>query len=345
LAKAVSAAPTQKANPATGQAAPITLSALQQSTDQLPLSFEINQGQTDPQVQFLARGSGYDLFLTGTVATLQLSQPQGSVETTDDSDPRHLGLPQAIGAPNAAAPQTSSLRMQFAGANTAAQAVGLDKLPGTVNYLIGNDPSQWHTDIATYARVEYQNLYPGIDLVYYGNHGQVEYDWQVSAGANPGLIHLAFQGAEQVTLDPHGNLLLSQAGGTVTVQAPVLYQTIGDVRQAVAGRFVLNGDNQVSLAVGKYDTSKPLVIDPVLSYSTYLSGSVGSSLGFGIAVDSCGSAYATGYTTSASFPILNGVQNTFKGTMDAFVTKFAPDGSSVAYSTVHLPEMFAFLAA
>src|SRR5262249_4266209 len=141
------------------------------------------------------------------------------------------------------------------------------------NYLIGNDPTQWHTDVASYSKVKYRAAYPGIDLVYYGNQRQLEYDYVVAPGADPGAIHLAFDGTQRVTLDGDGNLVLHTAGGDVVEHAPVVYQELGGIRQAVGGQYMLGNDGQVGFAVGAYDHSRPLVIDPVLSYSTYLGGS------------------------------------------------------------------------
>ena len=233
---------------------------LAQAYGQLPLSFEANQGQTDPQVDFLSRGSGYALFLTPTEAVLSLQTPTAPGATADQA------APDAV------------LSMQLVGASATPQVVGLDQLPGTSNYFIGNDPSQWHTDIPNYAQVEEQSVYPGVDLVYYGNQQQLEYNFTVAPGADPGVIRMAFTGAQSATLDAQGNLVLQTAGGPVVEQAPVLYQEAGGVRQAVSGQYVLEGNGQVGFAVGSYDPSQPLVIDPILSYSTYLGGSAAMAM-------------------------------------------------------------------
>src|SRR5262249_5590233 len=187
-------------------------------------------------------------------------------------------------------------------ANPTPQLAGLDRLPGTSNYLLGNDPSRWHTDIPNYARVEARGVYPGVDLVYYGNQRQLEYDFTVAPGADPGAIRLAFPGAESATLDAEGDLVLETAGGAVVQHAPVLYQEADGVRQAVSGQFVVAGDGQVGFAVGSYDRGRPLVIDPTLAYSTYLGGSgdesyAGIVVDAGIAVDKADDAYVTGTTT------------------------------------------------
>jgi hypothetical protein len=287
---------------------------LAQAYGQLPLSFEANQGQTDAQVSFLARGSGYALFLTPAEAVLSLRKP---TQPGTDADPAASG---------------TVLRMQLVGASTAPRLVGQGLLSGTSNYLLGNDPSQWHTGIADYARVEARGVYPGVDLVYYGNQRQLEYDFTVAPGADPGAITLAFPGAESATLDDQGNLVLQMAGGAVVEQAPVLYQEGNGIREAVSGHYVLAGDGQVGFAVGSYDRSRPLVIDPILSYSTYLGGSF-DDIGYGIAVDSAGNAYVTGYTESANFPTANPRQSANGGGRDAFVAKLNAAGSVLAYST------------
>ena len=225
---------------------------------QLPLSFVANQGQTDAQVNFTARGSGYTLYLTPGEAVLDLQKP---------------------GKPGVVAPG-DALHMQLVGANPAPAVVGLDQQAATTNYLIGNDPGQWHTQLANYGKVQYQGVYPGIDLVYYGNQRQLEYDFIVAPGANPNAIALSFQGAESMTLDSHGDLVLHTATGDVLEHAPVIYQEIADVRHEVTGNYLLDGSGQVRFQVGVYETTRPLVIDPLyaLVYSTYLGGS-GSDYG------------------------------------------------------------------
>src|SRR5262245_4136881 len=183
---------------------------------QLPLSFEVNHGQTAAQVDYLARGSGYTLFLSPTQAVLGLTQGAGGKSGGSAEDVLRLGL---------------------VGANPAASVSGLDQLPGVSNYFIGNDPSKWLTNVPNYGRVEYQNVYPGVNLVYYGNQGQLEYDFVLAPGANVGAIRLSVQGTQGVSLDAEGDLLLHTAGGDVVEHAPVVYQDVGGKRQSVAGRF------------------------------------------------------------------------------------------------------------
>jgi hypothetical protein len=288
---------------------------------QLPLSFEINQGQTAPQVNFLAHGSGYGLFLTPSEAVLSLksaASPAGNSPGT---------------ATAAATTSGDVLRMQFVGANPDAQATGLDKLAGVTNYLIGNDPSQWHTGVANYGQVEYQNLYAGVSLTYYGNQRQLEYDFTVAAGADPSQIGFHIAGAESVSLDAHGNLVLHTSGGDVFEHAPVIYQQTPAGRQAIDGHYTLSGDGRVGFSIGNYDRSQTLVIDPILSYSTYLGGS-GLDQANAIAVDAQGEAFVAGGTSSTNFPTaLGALQSSSSGNGDAFVAKLNAAGSGLVYST------------
>jgi hypothetical protein len=286
----------------------------------VPLSFEANQGQTDAQVRFLSHGSGYALFLTPTESVLSLQKQ-----------------PAAGAAP--AAPAV--LTMALAGADPAAQVVGLNELSGKINYLRGNDPSLWHSDIPTYAQVESRQVYAGIDMVYHGNGQQLEYDFTVAPGANPGAIALDFQGQDSTKLDGQGNLVLHTAGGDIVEDAPVLYQDVGGARRAVSGGYVFRGANKVGFQVGAYDHSLPLVIDPVLAYSTYLGGFEGR--GNAIAVDGKGNAFITGSVKSVhsfndlagtlDFPVKDPLQATFDhggaNSTDAFVTKLDPTGQLV----------------
>ncbi|HQU44811.1 MAG TPA: SBBP repeat-containing protein, partial [Pirellulales bacterium] len=246
---------------------------------QIPMSFEPNVGQTAAQVNYLSHGDGYSLFLMPNEAVLGLTQT-----TTDAS-----GKP----APG----NSATLTMQIVGASASAQPTGLDLQASKSNYLIGNDASQWHTNVANYGRVQYRDVYSGIGLVYYGNQRQLEYDFSVAPGADPRAIDLAFSGATNVSVDADGSLVLATASGKVVEHAPQVYQQTAAGRQAVSAHYEIRSDGSVGISVGSYDATQPLVIDPVLSYSTYLGGSSGDE-GFGIAVDGSGDAYVTGYTGS-----------------------------------------------
>ncbi|HTT61854.1 MAG TPA: hypothetical protein VMG35_08435, partial [Bryobacteraceae bacterium] len=207
-----------------------------------PLSFEPNQGQADSTVQFLSRGSGFALFLAPGEVVLNLERQQ----------------------PAAAVP----LRMSLIGANTKATGAGLAPQAGVVSYFIGNDPTKWRAGIPTYGQVKYAQIYPGVDLAFYGNQRQLEYDFVVAPGADPSRIAWRIEGA-RAGVDAEGNLVLNAPNGPAVFKKPVLYQTNGDQRTAVEGSFAAAG-NRVGFQVGSYDHSRALVIDPVLSYASYL---------------------------------------------------------------------------
>jgi Beta-propeller repeat len=293
---------------------------------QLPLSFEANQGQTDGQVQFLARGQGYTLFLTAREAVFTFSSPAAPGQPPTGRVPKTR---EGQDTPNAG---RTVVRMQLLGANPTPQVVGLEELPGKVNYVRGNDPQQWLTHMPTYAKVHYTAVYPGVDLVYYGHSRQLEYDFLVAPGADPTAITLGFAGVDRVDVDAQGDLVLTTASGPLRFQKPVIYQQEDGRRHAIAGGYVRKGLHQVGFHVAAYDLARPLVIDPVLSYATYLGGS-GGEAGSGIAVDAKGHAYVTGQTFSSDFPTVHPLQPTFGGDIDAFVAKLTADGAALVYAT------------
>ena len=283
----------------------------------LPLSFEANRGQTDNRVDFLSRGSGYTLFLIPTEAVLALRKPAasevGKVESNGDTE-------EAV------------LRMKLVGANPSPRVSGLEELPGRSNYFIGNDPAKWRTNVPHYAKVQYKDVYPGVNLVYYGNQRQLEYDLIVAPGANPEAIQLAFEGEDKLEIDAQGDLVLHTGGEEVRLHKPLVYQEVEGVRREIAGSYVLNGGRQVGFQVAAYDAGKPLIIDPVLSYSTYLGGR-GDDSGWGIAVDASANAYVTGSTGSADFPTASPFQAALGRGTDAFLTKLNAAGTALVYST------------
>ncbi len=313
----------------------------------LPLSFEPNRGQTDARVKFLSRGHGYTLFLTGDEAFLALQRTEDKSKIKNHKAKiKNEGLENRnsktkietrqsqIGKPKSKIKLAPAvLRMKLVGANPAPQVEGLDELPGKSNYFRGNDPSKWRSNVSQYAKVRYRNVYPGVDVVYYGNQGQVEHDFIVAPGADPSAIRLGFEGAEKLSIDAQGALVLASKEGEVHLQKPVIYQEVEGVRKEIRGGYRLKGSNQVGFELGEYDSAKPLIIDPALVYSTYLGGSNGE-IGKGIAVDAAGNAYVTGRTSSTDFPTTPGAfQTTFGGFDDAFVTKLNPEGSELVYST------------
>jgi uncharacterized glyoxalase superfamily protein PhnB len=298
-----------KAAPASGIKASKPLSVTERFR-QFPLSFEPNRRQTSPEVKFLTRGEGYILFLTNHDAVFSLGKA---------SQPK------------------SVLRMSLLGANEKPNFTALEQLPGKSNYLIGNNPELWHTGIPNYRKVAEHGIYPGIDLVYYGTQSQLEYDFVVAPGANPGKIQIAFQGAKNIHTDADGDLVLSVAGSAdLRLHKPVAYQQIGTEKQLVAANFVLKGNDRVEFGVGNYDPSLPLIVDPILSYSTYLGGS-NIDGGNAIAVAPDNTAFIAGGTFSTDFPTANPLQPNHGGPddfdQDAFVAKISADGSKLVYST------------
>src|ERR1700722_6885205 len=288
---------------------------------QMPLTFAANQGQISPQVQFLSRGKGYTAFLTAGELVLSL-RPTDSATTA--------GIAAAPTTKNTKQVQNTTLQFRLVGAAQTPLAVGEDPQPGKVNYFIGNDPEKWHTNVQTYAKVRYRNVYPGIDLVYYGSHRQLEYDFAISPGADPSRIQFEIKGAKQIHLDSQGDLVLQTTNGTLHFQSPVVYQESNGLRVPVLGAYVMNDSTHIAFRVAQYDSSKPLVIDPVLVYSTYVGGS-GNDLPVGIAVDNTGSVYIAGYTDSVDFP-LAALGSLPTGADHVFVAKLDPSGSTLVYA-------------
>src|ERR1700677_4567130 len=292
---------------------------------QLPLAFEPNQGQIDSRVKFLARGSGYSLYLSGNEAVLTLSKPVSQTQF----QPRAKGHPQI--QPALLPPDV--LRISLTGGNTGRTFEGMQTLPGVSNYFIGQDPSQWHTNISQYAKVQAQEVYPGVDMVYYGHEGHLEYDFLVKPGADPNSIHIKYDGADSAVVNAQGDLELTMGGRKVTFRSPTIYQDNNGQKNSVVGHYGIEADGGVHFEVKDYDKSKPLVIDPELDYSTYLGGSTQHDA-YGIAVDGSGDAYVVGVTNSLNFPLTAGAYMTsFSGTEIGLVSEFNPTGTALLYST------------
>jgi hypothetical protein len=289
----------------------------------LPLAFEENVGQVDPQVKYMARGSGYRLFLTDHDATL-------SLDPRSPKTPRHTGVFAMQSKERASARQNRvvAINMRLTGSNSKGQPLASEPLPGKVNYYLGNNKSEWRTGISTYARVYYENVYPGIDLAYYGRRNSLEFDFIIAPGSDPAAIRLAFRGARNLEIDDTGSLHVGSSLNSVIIHKPVAYQQENGIRHVVGSRFVINAQHNVGFEVGDYDHSRELVIDPSITYSTYLGGSAEDEA-YAIAVDASGNSYVTGATDSPNFPIsLAGGPN-----FDAFVSKLNPSGTSLLYST------------
>jgi hypothetical protein len=303
----------------------------------LPLSFEANTGQADSRVRFLSRGPGYTLFLTSDEAVLALPAPHGKSDRSADPE------------------NPTIMRMRLVGANTAATISGAEELPGKSNYFIGNDPNRWRTNIPNYAKVRYHAVYPGVDLLYYGNQGRVEYDFVVAAGSDPGLIKLAFEptshGANQrmdgmapLRIAQSGDLLVPLNRSEVRLHKPTAYQLTTDHKTRVAGRqlvdarYVLRSDGQVGIRLAPYDTTKAVIIDPVLTYATRLGGSSGV-LNAVIAADAAGNVYVSGTTGAFDFPVVNQIPSACQGTCSTsfetvYLTKINAAGTALVYSSL-----------
>jgi hypothetical protein len=292
----------------------------------LPPSFEENRGQTDPRVKFLAHGGGYTLFLTPTEAVLKLRAPSPVKKKAG-------ALPIAFHPESIEQQKFSVVRIHLEGAKADAQASGIDQLPGHSNYFIGKDRTKWRTAITTYGGARFEGIYPGINLVYRGTQGRLEYDFVVAPNAGPSRIKMNIEGTDDLALDREGNLVLKTASGEVIQKAPLIYQEMHGARHPVAGGYVLTGKHSVAFKLGAYDRSVPLTIDPLMTYVSYLGGS-GGDVGNAVAVDSSGAAWVTGNSYSTDFPMTSGnFQSMNFGNGDIFITKVSPDGSTREFST------------
>ena len=297
----------------------------------LPVQFEQNQGQADPAVRFLAREPGGTLFLTDDGMVLSLTaRSAGTATHRPASAAGHAGQPPAPAVPAAQA----VIRMRLVGGAASPQLVGLDPQATSRNYMVG-DRSHWHLSVPSYAKVAYRNVYPGVDLVFHGGSGAAEYDFVVAPAATPHAITLRFSGQRAMRIDGNGDLVLDTASGPVTQHRPLIYQHIGGTRHDIPGRFHLFDDGRVGFEVGAYDASRPLVVDPVIAYSTFLGGSgqLGNDKADALTVDSGGNAYIVGGTQSPDFPVTTqlGPRNT---TQNAYVVKLNASGSMITWSTV-----------
>ena len=306
---------------ASGLPEPARTRAAAAAYGRIPLSFEENQGQTDPQVRYLAHGQGYVLYLTSGEAVLSLGRGQ--------CGPHSPGKSWAISAEShLCSVRQATLQLRMVGANPSPVISGVDLLSGKSNYMIGKDPRAWHTGIPNYVKVAYHDIYPGIDLIYYGNQQQLEFDLVVAPGADPNRLRFKVEGARAFELNSGGDLVIHVSGGDIRLRKPVVYQECGDGRQSVDGRFVSKGRSEFAFEVGPYDRARKLVVDPTLVYSTFVGGSVYDG-GTAIVVDSSGNAYIGGFTQSANFP----TASPFQSSGNSFITKMNPSGTALVYST------------
>ncbi|MGB9360527.1 MAG: SBBP repeat-containing protein [Candidatus Sulfotelmatobacter sp.] len=275
---------------------------------ELPLIFEPNQGQADSSVKFVSRGPGYSLYLDPAGATL-------AMQTAKPALPGQREARRSV----------RSVRMTLRGANSAAMIAGNDPLPGRSNYFIGNDPRKWHTSIPQFAGVHYHSVYPGIDLVFYGSQGKLEYDFKVAPGADPSQAELQFDAVTKLELRD-GDLILEGAGTDVRLQAPQVYQSAAGQRQPVEGHFVLRAAKRVGFEIGAYDRTRELVIDPTISYSTYFGGATGATSSPSIAVNGNGNIFIAGSTTTNDLPLsaTTPYQSTLTGAQNVFIAELNP---------------------
>jgi len=330
---------TPKLRAASGAQDAATRAHIDNSYAKLPLQFEANQGQQPVEVKFLSRGKDYTVFLTPDGATLSLRKVRRQIRLDKPGPP--VTEPELEAA--------ADLRLRLEGGNPTVKMTGGDPLQGAVNYFIGKDRAKWRANVATYSTVRYQQVYPGIDLVFYGNQRQLEYDFVLAPGATPDAIRLSVEGAERTSVDPaSGDLVLQAAGEEIRFHKPVVYQP----KAADAARQEVNGSyhadhGHVTFEVASYDHARPLVVDPVLAYSTFLGGS-NDDYAAAVTTDKSGNAYVTGYTCSANFPTTSGSYRPTPpghgaGTYcegdesgsgaDVFVSKLNPAGSALIFST------------
>lgn len=274
----------------------------------LPLLFEKNMGQANSEVSYLTRGTGYQCFFTPNEVVIALLSKQSTAAT--------------------------SIRMQFVDHQSSPVIRGLEEQIAKSNYFIGNDPSQWHTNVPNYAKVLYENIYPGINAIFYGNPQQLEYDFNIAPGSSPDQLRLHIEGSSELSIDLLGNLHVNGSDQQeITMHKPIIYQFINNEKKFIDGSFILLANNTVGFSIHEYDLTKELVIDPVLSYSTFLGGSAFDQIS-DVTVDTLGNAYVTGSTASANFPTTAGVvQPAIAGGIDAFITKFNSTGTAQIYST------------
>jgi len=310
LATILSSASLTSAQSDTDPISTISKSRVTAEYGALPLSFEKNEGQADPSAKFLAHGQGYSLALTRDGAILGLYK-----QTSEESRSR----------------AEATCRIKLVGANPNPQIVGTEELPGKVNYILGNDPKKWRTNLPTFAKVIYKDVYPGIDMVYRGDHGKLEFDFIVHPGADPKLIQLEDLGAQAHVLNDSGNISYEYAGGRITLSRPFSYVPAGAERQEVASNFLMQKDGRISFRLRNYNPDKTLVIDPALSYSTFL-GPVFCSR---IAVDGMGEAIVVG-VARPSYPVTPGAFQTSAQASSnevPFVLKLNASGTALVYAT------------
>jgi len=307
-----------------------------ESSLNLPLRFIANAGQTDPAVRFTAKGAGYTLFFAEDQVVFSAS--------TAGADPPGHGLhrmPAPIPNPRPDTHPPSVVQLRFPGANSRPTVEGLNPMPGAVNFFLGNDPTRWRVNVPTYGAIVYRSLYPGVDLVYRGREGRLKSEFRLRPGADPAVIQMLYRGLTGVQLRQDGALVLETPLGELVEEAPLIYQEVDGVRHTIPGGYRLispapdatvseNDTYRIGFWVATYDPNRPLIIDPALSYASYLGGS-SDDIGYGIAVDDNGHIYVVGHTESDDFPTRDAVDATYGGVADVFVTQIISAGGVYTY--------------
>lgn len=311
-------------------AATVPRPVIDPSFGKLPLQFEVNRGQADPDVRYLTRGGGTTLYIKGNETVWTLTRHEQAAERIDPCDPpavRELNRLDRRGGMGDPGPViTSTVTMRLEGSRPAPKVEGLDELSGKVNYFIGNDPSKWRTDIPTYEKVRVAGVYEGIDLLFYGNQSKVEYDLVVAPGVDPSVIRIAFEGADRISTDPNGDLVVKTAAGDLRMKAPLVYQEVDGRRVEIAAAYVVRPNQpKVEFRLAAYDKTRPLVIDPVIVWATYFGAST------------IGGIYLI-ETSVALAPdgglIVAGTAHRIGANWDGFVAKLNPSGTAIVYQTI-----------
>ncbi|MFY9221048.1 MAG: SBBP repeat-containing protein [Blastocatellia bacterium] len=284
----------------------------------LLLNFEKNIGQTDKDIDFIIRSNASTMFLSATKLNFIFDQENNS-----------NNFAKKFNNQNNDAKLHPQLTMELIKANNKAKIITLEESSTKTNYLINNKPQN---HVKNFTKVKYESIYPGIDIVYYGNEKQLEYDFIIAPNANPNLINLAFSEATKLTINEQGDLIIDVNGQIIYQKRPDIYQYINGNKKSIKGSYKLSANNQISFQIGGYDTTKTLIIDPIVGYSTFLGGT-DNDFSNAIAVDTEGNTYLVGHTASINFPVSNFQQQNNKGKNDLFITKIAPDGNRVIYST------------
>jgi hypothetical protein len=308
-------APSQRAGSAFRILAQQSLSklGLSKNLSKLPLTFEVNRGQANSAIDFLARTQKYELLFKPT----EFCYPSAPEEIGKEFIPRF---------------QSTVVRMQFVRANRDANIVGQEKSGAMANYFIGNDPQKWRTGIPSYRTLRVHALYDGIDLMYYGKDNELEHDLVVAPGKDASVITMFFPEATSMKTDGDGDLVVGLTEGEFHLKRPKIYQELEASSVEIEGGYTLKGTNQVGFYIGKHNESEPLIIDPVLDFSTYLGGNSGDGIE-SVAVDSNGNIYVVGATSSTNFPLKNPFQSSVSPNGNGFISKFDPTGTSLIYST------------